>query len=250
MPSLVESTCCEKHERYRSKPSRDNFPIAFGSSLAQEQVMAAEAAVHIVDDDPAVRRTLERLLDGMGFQTRSYDSPSAFLDIASSLSAGCLVLDIRIPGMDGLELQARLLELGIALPVIVVTGQGDVESAVRAMKAGAVDYIEKPYGDAVLRAAINTALSSGGWIGRDREAMRAAQRIAALSRREREVLDALVEGRVNKVIAYDLGISVRTVEVHRARMMVRLGVRQLPEAVRLAVIARLAPKPTRSPGKC
>jgi FixJ family two-component response regulator len=250
MPSPLESTFCEKHERYRSKPSRHNFPIAFGSSLAQEQVMAAEAAVHIVDDDPAVRRTLERLLDGMGFQTRSYDSPSAFLDIASSLSAGCLVLDIRMPGMDGLELQARLLELGIALPVIVVTGQGDVESAVRAMKAGAVDYIEKPYSDAVLRAAINTALSSGGWIGRDREAMRAAQRIAALSRREREVLDALVEGRVNKVIAYDLGISVRTVEVHRARMMVRLGVRQLPEAVRLAVIARLTPKRTRSRGKC
>jgi two-component system, LuxR family, response regulator FixJ len=250
MPSPLESTFCEKHERYRSKPSRHNFPIAFGSSLAQEQVMAAEAAVHIVDDDPAVRRTLERLLDGMGFQTRSYDSPSAFLDIASSLSAGCLVLDIRMPGMDGFEVQARLLELGIALPVIVVTGQGDVESAVRAMKAGAVDYIEKPYSAAVLRAAINTALSSGGWIGRDREAMRAAQRIAALSRREREVLDALVEGRVNKVIAYDLGISVRTVEVHRARMMVRLGVRQLPEAVRLAVMARLAPKRTRSRGKC
>jgi two-component system, LuxR family, response regulator FixJ len=212
--------------------------------------MAAEATVHIVDDDAAVRRTRERLLDTMGFQTRSYASSSAFLDVAPSLSAGCILLDVRMPGMDGLELQARLLQLGIALPVIVVTGQGDVESAVRAMKAGAVDYIEQPYGDAVLRAAINTALSSGGWIGLDREAMRAAQRIAALSPREREVLDALVEGRVNKVIAYDLGISVRTVEVHRARMMVRLGVRQLPEAVRLAVIARLAPKPTRSPGKC
>ena len=212
--------------------------------------MAAEATVHIVDDDAAVRRTLERVLDTMGFQTRSYESSSAFLAVSPRLSAGCILLDVRMPGMDGLELQARLLQLGIALPVIVVTGQGDVESAVRAMKAGAVDYIEKPYGDAVLRAAINTALSSGGWIGRDREAMRAAQRIAALSPREREVLDALVEGRVNKVIAYDLGISVRTVEVHRARMMVRLGVRQLPEAVRLAVIARLAPKPTRSPGKC
>jgi two-component system response regulator FixJ len=211
--------------------------------------MAAEATVHIVDDDAAVRRTLERLLDTMGFQTRSYQSSSAFLDVAPSLSAGCILLDVRMPGMDGLELQARLLQLGIALPVIVVTGQGDVESAVRAMKAGAVDYIKKPYSDPVLRAAINTALSSGGWIGRDREAMRAAQRIAALSPREREVLDALVEGRANKVIAYDLGISVRTVEVHRARMMVRLGVRQLPEAVRLAVIARLAPKRSRSRGK-
>jgi two-component system, LuxR family, response regulator FixJ len=208
--------------------------------------MAAEAAVHIVDDDPAVRRTLERLLDGMGFQTRSYDSPSAFLDVAPSLSAGCLVLDIRMPGMDGLELQARLLQLENPLPVIVVTGQGDVRSAVRAMKAGAVDYIEKPYSDEDLLAAINTALSSAAWDRRDREAMKAAQRIAALSRREREVLDALVEGRPNKVIAYDLGISVRTVEVHRARMMERLGVRQLAEAVRVAVIATLAPKRSRS----
>jgi two-component system, LuxR family, response regulator FixJ len=246
MPSPLESTFCEKNERYRSKPSRDNFPITFGSSLAQEQAMAAEAAVHIVDDDPAVRRTLERLLDGMGLQTRSYDSPSAFLDIASSLSAGCLVLDIRMPGMDGLELQARLLQLENPLPVIVVTGQGDVRSAVRAMKAGAVDYIEKPYSDEDLLAAINTALSSAAWDRRDREAMKAAQRIAALSRREREVLDALVEGRPNKVIAYDLGISVRTVEVHRARMMERLGVRQLAEAVRVAVIATLAPKRSRS----
>jgi two-component system response regulator FixJ len=211
--------------------------------------MAAEATVHIVDDDPAVRRTLERLLDATGFQARSYDSPSAFLNVAPSLSAGCILLDIRMPGMDGLELQARLLQLGIPLPVIVVTGQGDVQSAVRAMKAGAVDYIEKPYSDEVLCAAINTALSSAGWVGRGREAMKAAQRIAALSPREREVLDALVEGRANKLIAYDLGISVRTVEVHRARMMERLGVRQLAEAVRLAVMARLAPKRSRSRGK-
>jgi two-component system response regulator FixJ len=218
-------------------------------AFPRKKAMAAEATVHIVDDDPAVRRTLERLLDTMGFQTRSYESASAFLDVAYSLPAGCVLLDVRMPGMDGLELQARLFQLGIALPVVVVTGQGDVQSAVRAMKAGAVDYIEKPYSDAVLAAAINTALSSGGWIGRDREAMRAAQRITALSPREREVLDALVEGRANKVIAYDLGISVRTVEVHRARMMVRLGVRQLPEAVRLAVIARLAPKRSRSRGK-
>jgi two-component system response regulator FixJ len=206
--------------------------------------MAAEATVHIVDDDPAMRRSLERLLDAMGFQTRSYDSPSTFLDAAPSLSAGCILLDIRMPGM---ELQARLLQLGIPLPLII-TGQGDVQSAVRAMKAGAVDYIAKPYSDEVLRAAINTALSNAGWSGWDREAMKAAQRIAALSPREREVLDALVEGHANKVIAYDLGISVRTVEVHRARMLGRLGVRQLAEAVRVAVLARLAPKRTRSRG--
>jgi two-component system response regulator FixJ len=249
MPSPLESAGFEKNEHYRPKPSRDNFPITFDPSLAQEEAMAAEATVHIVDDDPAVRRSLERLLDAMGFQTGSYGSPSAFLDVAPGLSAGCILLDIRMPGIDGLELQARLLQLGIPLPVIVVTGQGDVQSAVRAMKAGAVDYIEEPYSDEVLRAAINTALARTVLIDRDHEVMKAAQRITRLSPREREVLDALVEGRANKVIAFDLGISVRTVEVHRARMMERLGVRQLAGAIRLAVMARLAPKRTRSRGK-
>jgi two-component system response regulator FixJ len=142
--------------------------------------------------------------------------------------------------MDGLALQARLAKLDNNLPVIVITGQGDVQTAVRAMKAGAVDFIEKPYDDEVLVKAIELALSMPRQSDRDREAIEAVQRVAALSPREREVLDALVAGRPNKVIAYDLHISVRTVEVHRARMMERLGVRQLAEAIRLAVMARLA----------
>jgi two-component system response regulator FixJ len=141
--------------------------------------------------------------------------------------------------MDGLELQALLRQRNFPLPVIVMTGQGDVQSAVRAMKAGAVDFIEKPYGDDILLDAIEAALSRvhGADIGRD--TTEAAERIATLTRRERQVLDALVMGRPNKVIAFDLGISIRTVEVHRARMMERLGVRQLGEAVRLAVLARM-----------
>ena len=201
--------------------------------------MPVERTVHIVDDDAAVRRSLERLLDSAGLKTVSYEGAATFLDAAAGLSGGCVLLDLRMPGMDGLELQARLLQLGIALPVIVMTGQGDVHSAVRAMKAGAVDFIEKPYNDEALLSAIEAALARAGRRDQDGEAAEAKERIAALSPRERQVLDALMAGRPNKVIAYDLGISVRTVEVHRARMMGRLGVRQLAEAIHIAVMARL-----------
>jgi two-component system, LuxR family, response regulator FixJ len=200
----------------------------------------ADRTVHIVDDDADVRRSLERLLDAAGFDPVSYATPEVFLDVAPGLSAGCLLLDVRMPGMGGLELQARLNERESRVPIIVMTAQGDVPTAVRAMKAGAVDFIEKPYDDDVLIAAIEAALATAGKRDRSIEAVEAARRIAALSRREREVLDALMAGRPNKVIAFDLGISVRTVEVHRARMMERLGARQLAEAIRLAVLATLA----------
>jgi two-component system response regulator FixJ len=199
--------------------------------------------VHVVDDDPAVRRSLERLLDAAGFHVVSYQSPAAFLNAASGLSAGCVLLDIRMPGVDGLEVQARLNRLRVNLPVIVMTGHGDVSSAVRAMKAGAVDFLEKPFDDETLLNAIGGAFAKASrLIGGDREAVRAAQRIATLSPREREVLDALLAGRQNKVIAFDLNISVRTVEVHRARMMERLGTKQFADAIRLAVMATLAPR--------
>jgi two-component system response regulator FixJ len=201
--------------------------------------MPTERTVHIVDDDAAVRRSLERLLDSVGLKTVSYEGAAAFLDAAVGLPAGCMLLDLRMPGIDGLELQARLPKLGVSLPVIVMTGQGDVQSAVRAMKAGAVDFIEKPYSDEALLSAIEAALARADRADPDGEAADARRRIATLSPRERQVLDALVAGRPNKVIAYDLGISVRTVEVHRARMMERLGVRQLAEAIRLSVMAGL-----------
>jgi two-component system, LuxR family, response regulator FixJ len=202
-----------------------------------------DRTVHVVDDDPAVRRSLERLLDAAGFHVVSYQSPAAFLNAASGLSAGCVLLDIRMPGVDGLEVQARLNRLRVNLPVIVMTGHGDVPSAVRAMKAGAVDFLEKPFDDGTLLNAIGGAFAKASrLIGGDREAVRAAQRIATLSPREREVLDALLAGRQNKVIAFDLNISVRTVEVHRARMMERLGTKQFADAIRLAVMATLAPR--------
>jgi FixJ family two-component response regulator len=205
--------------------------------------MPAERTVHVVDDDPAIRRSLEQLLEAAGFMVVSYDTPLAFLDAAFDLVPGCVLLDIRMPGMDGLELQALLQEGNVPMPVVIMTGQGDIQSAIRAMKAGAVDFLEKPYSDESLINAIESALAGADRANVQREAAAASAQISALSPREREVLDALVAGRPNKVIAFDLGISVRTVEVHRARMMERLGVRQLAGAVRLAVMAQMDSKP-------
>ena len=205
--------------------------------------MAAERIVHIVDDDAAVRRALERLLRVAEFAPVAYPTPFALLDVAADLSAGCILLDVKMPGMDGLQVQAELARLGVRLPVIVMTGAGDVQTAVRAMKAGATDFIEKPFDDDYLLGAIEAALAGSGRAARDREALEAAGRIGTLSPREREVLDCLVAGRRNKQIAGDLGISVRTVEIHRLRMLDRLGTRHLSEAIRLAVMAALAPGP-------
>jgi two-component system, LuxR family, response regulator FixJ len=204
--------------------------------------MPAERTIHVVDDDAAVQLSLERLLGSMGFATVSYTTPGAFLLVAPHLSGGCVLLDVKMPGISGLEVQARLRAIGFVPPIIVLTGQGDIQTAVLAMKAGAFDFLEKPYGDEVLLAAIEAALAASP-DDHIRQAVDSAQRIARLSPREREVLDALVAGASNKVIAFDLGLSVRTVEVHRARMMERLGTRQLAEAIRLAVLATLAPAP-------
>lgn len=204
--------------------------------------MTAAQFVYVVDDDPAIRRSLERLLDAEGFRVASYATPMAFLGVASELAIGCVLLDLRMPEMDGFEVQARLLLINPDLPVIVITAQGDVQTAVRAMKAGAVDFIEKPYSDDALLAAIGAAMKMGTSKGRAEDIAAAALLIDTLSPRERQVLEALVAGQPNKVIAYSLGISVRTVEVHRARMMDRLGVRQLGQAVRLSVLASLDEK--------
>lgn len=202
--------------------------------------MPAERTVHVVDDDAAVRRSLERLLGSMGFAAVSYAAPETFLLAAPKLRDGCILLDVKMPDVGGLEVQAKLKALGFSLPIIFITGQGDIETAVRAMKAGAFDFIEKPYEVEVLLSAIEAAFAVAPY-DHIREAVDAAQRVAKLSPREREVLQALVAGASNKIIAFDLGLSVRTVEVHRARMMDRLGTRQLAEAIRLAVLATLAP---------
>jgi two-component system response regulator FixJ len=203
-------------------------------------MMPSKPVVHVVDDDAAIRRSLERLLNSAGFTPVSYETPLVFLAAASGRLTGCILLDLWMPGMDGLEVQTRLCRMGILLPVIVMTAGGDVQTAVRAMKAGAIDFIEKPFDDEVLLNAIKASLAPAGQGDRADKTLDAARRLAALSPRERQVLDALLAGRPNKVIAYDIGLSVRTVEVHRARMMERLGVHQLSEAIRVAVMAKLS----------
>jgi two-component system response regulator FixJ len=200
-----------------------------------ERRMATERTVYVLDDDAAVLRSLERLLSSAHFEPVTFDRPEAFLAAAKTFKPGCVLLDVRLPGMSGLDVQAQLLKMRTDLAIIVVTGQGDIQTAVRAMKAGAADFLEKPYGDDALLGSIETAFERETGL----DTADAVRRVATLSARERDVLDGLLAGRSNKVIAYDLGISVRTVEVHRARMMERLGLRQLAEVIRLGVIARL-----------
>jgi two-component system response regulator FixJ len=198
--------------------------------------------VYIVDDDDAVGRSLENLLEAVDFSAMAFATPQDFLGVAPGLPPGCVLLDLKMPELNGLEVQQRLCEMNVALPVILMTGQGDIRSAVAAMKAGAVDFIEKPYDDDALLQIIESVLKSTVKIDRSAERAAARERVGHLTPRERQVLDALVAGHVNKAIAFELGISVRTVEVHRARMMDRLGVHQFAEALRLAVLAGLPPE--------
>jgi two-component system response regulator FixJ len=194
--------------------------------------------VHVIDDEVAVRQALEMLLHSAGFGVATHPSGFAFLDALPTLveeGVRCVLTDVRMPGLDGLQLLHRLKERRFRHPVIVMTAHGDISTAVKAMKAGAVDFVEKPFDDEVILAAIGTALKPAAVQGPGT----AVSRIAELSAREREVLDMLVAGKPNKLIAGELGLSQRTVEVHRARLMSRLGVRSLAEAVRIAVRAEL-----------
>ena len=197
----------------------------------------SEKLVHLVDDDDAVRRSAGFMLKTSGFTVRSYASGLELLK-EKELAPGCILLDVRMPEMDGLQVQRALQDRGIGLPVVVMTGHGDVSVAVQAMKAGAVDFIEKPFAKALLLAAIEQAFSRLERAGSRRErAAAAAVRLQALTAREREVLAGLAKGLPNKSIAYDLGISARTVEIHRANLMAKLGVRSLSDALRIAFAA-------------
>jgi two-component system response regulator FixJ len=203
--------------------------------------MTDKRIVHIVDDEEAIRRSAGFMLKTSGYTVVPHVSGTAFLKDLRAAEPGCVLLDVRMPEMNGLEVQSALIEKGVAMPVIVLTGHGDVSVAVRAMKAGAVDFIEKPFEKAVLLAAITTAferLDDAG--GRAVRATDAAVRIAGLTGREQDVLKGLARGLPNKTIAYDLGISPRTVEVHRANLMTKLGVRSLSEALRIAFAAGLS----------
>ena len=194
--------------------------------------------VHVADDDDAIRRSVSFALKTSGFRVRVYESGSELLKHAPEIEPGCILLDIRMPGMDGLEVQEALQAKGVTLPVIIMTGHGDVSLAVRAMKAGAVDFIEKPFQKAVLLGAIEQAMGRLNHAAANREqASEAAIKLKLLTPRERDVLDGLAKGLPNKSIAYDLGISPRTVEIHRANLMSKLGVHSLSEALRIAFAA-------------
>jgi two-component system response regulator FixJ len=192
--------------------------------------------VHVIDDDEAVRDSLVFLLSTVGLEARAYASAAAFL--AADDAKGCVVTDVRMPHIDGLELAKRLKAKGVDLPVIVITGHGDVPLAVEAMKAGVADFIEKPFDDDIILGAIRRALAMSSQ-GDQRRAEQAAsvQRLANLSPRERQVMEGLVAGKANKVIAYDLGISPRTVEIYRAHVMTKTGAASLSELVRIAMSA-------------
>lgn len=204
-------------------------------------VPSPEQLVYIVDDDEALRDSLIWLLESTGLKSLAFDSAESFLAAYNPRMNGCLVLDIRMPGMSGLELHEKLLSMHSTLPIIFITGHGDVPMAVSALKKGAIDFIEKPFNDQEMVKLIRTALAED--LKRHdarRQEAEAQRRIEGLTPREREVLDLIVAGRLNKQIADDLGISIKTVEVHRARVMEKMGVNSLAELVQHVMIS--APK--------
>src|SRR5690606_9421050 len=201
--------------------------------------MTSEPMVHVVDDDPAMRDSLEFLFETAGLRARTYESGPALLAEAAALAPGCIVTDVRMPEMNGLELVRRLGEAGVTLPVIVMTGHADVPLAVEAMKAGVVDFIEKPFDDEIFLNAVRKALDAGAAVG-EQQAQEAEirERLASLSAREHQVLEGLVAGRANKVIAYELGISARTVEFCRGNVVTKVQARSLSGLVRMSILAQ------------
>lgn len=200
--------------------------------------MTDRKLIHIVDDEEAIRRSASFMLKTSGFAVETWPSGAAFLKEVRHAAFGCILLDVRMPEIDGLEVQSQLAERGVTMPVIILTGHGDVSIAVRAMKNGAIDFLEKPFEKAALLAAIDAAFQRvEAADSADVRAGEAQVVLGALTTREREVLDGLAKGLPNKTIAYDLGISPRTVEVHRANLMSKLDVRSLSDALRIAFAA-------------
>ncbi|HRO32082.1 MAG TPA: response regulator FixJ [Brevundimonas sp.] len=202
--------------------------------------MTDRPVIHVVDDDPAMRDSLAFLLEAAGLQPRLYESGLALLGSVAEgeLEDGCILTDVRMPGMDGLDLVRRLIQRGVPQPIIVMTGHADVPLAVEAMRAGVADFIEKPFDDVTLMAAIERAMNGVGAPPPTRVDQDVRARLDALSSRERQVLDGLVAGQANKAIAFDLGISARTVEVYRANVMTKMQARSLPELIRMALLGR------------
>lgn len=200
--------------------------------------MGGDVVIHIVDDEEPVRKSLAFLLTISGHAVRVHESATSFLSIAAELENACLVTDLRMPDMSGVDLLKRLYEEDAMLPAIVITGHGDVPMAVEAMKAGALDFIEKPFEDEVLLEAVARAIAGLKRKPREQDDISAIrQRLAQLSERERQVMAGIVAGLPNKSIAYDLTISPRTVEVHRSNVMAKMNAKNLPELVRMVLAA-------------
>ncbi|GAA0527784.1 two-component system response regulator FixJ [Rhizomicrobium palustre] len=192
--------------------------------------------VYVVDDDPDIRDSLSMLLQASGYQTRAFESATSFLSSDAPNAVGCLIVDVQMPEMDGITLQKELVSRRSPLQVVVMTGHGDIPIAVGAMKAGAVDFLEKPFEEEVLLGSVRRALDRASTAGdHAKEARNAASRLALLTDRERQVLDLIVAGKANKVIAHELSISPRTVEIHRARVMEKMDAGNLADLVRKAL---------------
>ncbi len=200
--------------------------------------MSAKDLVQIIDDDDALRDSLTFLLSSAGIEAKSYESAAAFLNDPQRAACGCIITDVRMPGLSGIDLLRKLKTDGVSVPIIVMTGHGDVPLAVEAMKLGAFDFIEKPFDDDALLAAVRGALGMQEKHSREESQRQEIEtRLAQLSARERQVLDGLVAGQANKVIAYELGISPRTVEIYRANVMTKMQANSLSELVRMALVS-------------
>jgi two-component system response regulator FixJ len=215
--------------------------------------MGTDAVVHVIDDDEAVRESLTFLLKTTGLAVRTYENAAAFLRDDPKGKTGCIVTDVRMPEISGIDLLHRLKELNVSLPVIVITGHGDVPLAVEAMKSGALDFLEKPFDDDALINSVNAALHhQGADAKRDADRAEIMDKLASLSNRERQVLEGLVAGHPNKTIAFDHGISPRTVEIYRANLMSKMQAGSLSELVRMALVGGILdgeakPGPTKQP---
>jgi len=209
--------------------------------------MQPEPVIYVIDDDEAVRQSLEFLLKTAGMAVKGFDSATAFFDVLPGIRSGCIITDVRMPDVTGIDLLRRIKELGLDIPVIVITGHGDISLAVEAMKIGAVDFLEKPFDDDVLLTAVRGSLTrTADSAQRNAELSEIQDKLAALSNRERQVLEGLVAGKANKVIAFDLGISPRTVEIYRANLMTKMSANSLSDLVRMAMTAGILEGPDKS----
>jgi two-component system, LuxR family, response regulator FixJ len=206
--------------------------------------MQPEPIIYVIDDDDAVRQSLEFLLRTAGHTVRGFESAKAFLEILPELRSGCIITDVRMPEISGIDLLRRVKVFDADIPVIMITGHGDISLAVEAMKLGAVDFLEKPFDDDQLLAALNATLRQDADVAKRKAQLSEIQeKLSTLSNRERQVLDGLVAGSANKTIAFDLGISPRTVEIYRANLMTKMAASSLSDLVRMAMLAGILNEP-------